>query len=84
MPSFAILYWVQKNDRQQVIWEGAHVPLFMTTCHVHHELIFCMKSGPEHMKAFAEDEEVISKFCGIALSRAVLSKPPQPAEGLYL
>ena len=22
VPSFAMLYWVQKNGRQQVIWEG--------------------------------------------------------------
>ena len=43
---------------------------------------FLHDSGPEHMKPFAEDPEIISKFCGVTLSRSVLAKPPQPA-GLW-
>ena len=59
---------------------------------IHEDILWCLPhsyimkflhdSGPEHMKPFAEDPEVISKFCGVALSRSVLAKPPQPA-GLW-
>ena len=34
------------------------------------------------MKKFAEDENVVSKFCSVALSRKIVPQPSQLMEGL--
>lgn len=37
-----------------------------------------MWEGPDHMRLYAEDPDVVDKFCSAALSRSTLPQAPPP------
>ena len=61
-PSFCLLYWRSTRGYQEIIWEGSGLQ-----CNAFFDWI--LNLGPEHMRSFAENTEVLQALKNAALSR---------------
>lgn len=65
-PSFCFLYWKSVRGHEEIVWEGK-----VSSSHDNNNYIRkCL--GPEHMRSFVENYEIIKQYKKSALSKGML------------